>query len=160
MKTIFIGRHAKSSWADLLMSDFERPLNERGKHDAPIMAHRLKEMGFSPQCIISSPANRALSTAKYYAKTFDLPVHTKANLYHGVPENYIEALQEADDTFDSVILFGHNPTLTMIANEIQYNCIDNIPTSGVIIATSDKNKWSDVEWKNCKLIKIIYPKET
>jgi phosphohistidine phosphatase len=159
MKTILISRHAKSSWDNASLTDFERPLNHRGHKDAPEMAEKIQAAGFRPDVLISSPANRALTTAKYYAKTFGLPVAEVKKLYHGMPEDYLSVIQEQVDEDHTVMLFGHNPGITYIANLIEPGVTDNIPTAGVIIASCPAKSWAEVEWRNCRLEKIAVPKE-
>lgn len=158
-KKIIIIRHAKSSWSDFNISDFDRPLDERGLRDAPIMANLLKETGHHPQKLISSAANRAQSTAKYFSKVFDLPIEITKELYHGEPGNYIDQLMDLDNTVHCVALFGHNPGITHIANLIQRGSTDNVPTCGIIIAeTIDDTTWQKISWKNMRLINILTPK--
>ncbi|MFZ1704151.1 MAG: histidine phosphatase family protein [Saprospiraceae bacterium] len=158
MKTIFISRHAKSSWDNYFVQDFDRPLNVRGLNDAPMMAAKLKAHQYFPQYIISSPAKRALSTAEFYAKEFNLPITEDKNLYHGDEGNYLEVINQTDEKYNSVMLFGHNPGITYIANSIQSGCTDNIPTSGLIIASCDVKTWKEVDWHLCHLIQLAYPK--
>jgi len=81
MKRLYLLRHAKSSWKDLTLSDFDRPLNKRGKRDAPLIAKKLKEKGIRPDIIISSPAKRARKTAKIFAKTLHVALKTEEKLY-------------------------------------------------------------------------------
>ena len=159
MKTILISRHAKSAWDDATLTDFERPLNHRGHKDAPEMAKKIKESGFRPDVLISSPANRALTTAQYYSKTFNLPVNEMKKLYHGMPEDYLAVLHELEDEINTAMLFGHNPGITHIANLIQPGVTDNIPTASVIIARCVVKTWEELDWRNCRLEKIAVPKE-
>jgi phosphohistidine phosphatase len=158
-KKIIIVRHAKSSWTDIGLSDFDRPLDERGLRDAPVMADLLKETGHFPEKLISSSAVRAKSTAHYFSKVFDIPVETTRELYHGEPENYIDQLNLLNETTLSIALFGHNPGITYLANLIKPGVTDNIPTCGIIIAEMPKNiLWKDVSWSKMKLISILTPK--
>lgn len=159
MKTILISRHAKSAWDNPRLTDFDRPLNERGHKDAPEMAKKIRKAGFIPDVLISSPANRARTTANYYAADLQLPVSEVKKLYHGMPEDYLSVIQELPEDVHTVMLFGHNPGITYIANMIQPGVTDNIPTAGVIIARSPANSWEEVEWQNCRLEKIAVPKE-
>lgn len=159
MKYIYISRHAKSSCDHLGTKDFDRPLNERGHHDAPAMAKLFEKNGYSPEILLSSPANRALTTAEYYSERFQLPITQVTKLYHGIPEDYLLEIQNLPDHVESVMLFGHNPGITYIANLIQSNCTDNIPTAGVIIASCAVSRWEDVDWHKCQLKKILTPKE-
>lgn len=159
MKTIIFVRHAKSSWTDFRLSDFDRPLDERGVMDAPVMALKLKSAGVHPDLIISSPANRALTTANIFAEQFGCPVITDKDLYHGFPENYLNALQNTASDIQTVALFGHNPGLTVLTNIIHPEGIDNLPTCGVVVAKvlGDK-KWDDVTFDDLQFVTMLYPK--
>ncbi|MBK8620393.1 MAG: histidine phosphatase family protein [Saprospiraceae bacterium] len=159
MKTILISRHAKSAWDNPGLKDFDRPLNTRGHHDAPEMAEKIKQLGIIPDVLISSPANRALTTARYYASLFDMPITEIPNLYHGMPEHYLDSVHELAEDVQTVVLFGHNPGITYIANMIKPGITDNIPTAGVIVAKSRADLWSDVDWELCSLERILTPKE-
>ena len=96
MKQVIIIRHAKSSWSDFSLSDFERPLDTRGLHDAPLMAERLKNLGYLPQKLCSSNAARAKETSQYFSKINNLPIDLYPNLYHGSPEDYIAVMSGLD----------------------------------------------------------------
>jgi phosphohistidine phosphatase len=159
MKTIVFVRHAKSSWTDFRLTDFDRPLDERGIKDAPFMALKLKSSGVHAELIISSPANRALTTANVFAEQFGCPVITDMDLYHGFPENYMNAIRSITADIHTVALFGHNPGLTVLTNMIHPEGIDNLPTCGVVIAKvpGDK-KWNDVTFEDLQFVTLLYPK--
>jgi phosphohistidine phosphatase len=161
MKHIYIVRHAKSSWSDLTISDVDRPLNERGKRDAPRMAERCRELGVIPELIISSNAKRAMETCTFFINQYKLPdaqVQLNKKLYHAPEHVYIEEAQLVDDRISSVMMFGHNPGITYLANSISEKFIDNVPTCGVLIIESKVNSWMDLDLMNCKLINFLYPK--
>lgn len=163
MKTLYIIRHAKSSWANPLQDDFDRPLNDRGKNDAPRMGKRLKEKDIHPDRLISSPAKRALSTAKRIAKVLNYPkekIKTEKSLYHASEDAILSMLQGLKDKHTVVMLFGHNPGLTEFVNSFQ-NVeldIDNIPTCGVVAFQIDIDSWKDVTWGKGKMVFFDYPK--
>jgi phosphohistidine phosphatase len=163
MKTLYVIRHAKSSWADPIASDFERGLNERGKKDAPRMGKRLKEKEINPDFMLSSPARRALSTAKRIAEILKYKkekIKTHAKLYHADEETILSILQEVKDKHDVVMLFGHNPGLTEFVNTlsaVEIN-IDNVPTCGVVAFSLPVDSWKAVTWKSGKLLFFDYPK--
>jgi len=160
MKKLYIIRHAKSSWKDSTLDDFERPLNKRGKLDAPFMGARLKEKNIAVDIIISSPALRAKTTAEIIAKKIN---YTQAILYKkDIYEVGIKAinkmLKKIDDNNNTLFLFGHNPDLNMLADE--YVSFDeNIPTCGVVEIAFDCERWIDISAKNAKLISFDYPKK-
>lgn len=120
MKTLLIMRHAKSSWSNMNMSDHERPLNGRGKEDAPRMGQLLKDEDLVPDLIISSTANRALSTAEAVALAADFEGELKSTrrFYHAGPETYIEVLQTVDDAFNCVMVVGHNPGMAEFVDDL------------------------------------------
>jgi len=157
MKQVIIVRHAKSSWTDFGLSDFERPLDTRGLRDAPLMAERLKGMGYSPQILCSSNAVRAIETAQYFSKLNNITLDFFPNLYHGLPEDYIEVMSGLDESISSAAFFGHNPGITFVANLIKPGCTDNIPTCGIIVASFPVGKWSEANWKNMTLVELLYP---
>jgi len=163
MKRLFLIRHAKSSWGDPDRADIDRPLNERGKRDAPVMGERLKkEHKAKPDLIISSPAKRALRTAKIIATALDYPegkIEIKASLYaSGVPA-MLDVIRHLDDSLGEVMLFGHNPDLTSLANYLSNQQVENIPTCGIFCVDFDIKSWKDM--KNQKgIFKFFdYPKK-
>jgi len=159
LKNIIIVRHAKSSWSDFSLSDFNRPLDKRGIHDAPFMAQKLKELGYKPDHIFTSDAVRAKTTAQSFQLLFDVPMTEVHSLYHGDPEDYLDVLRELDNDLGTVALFGHNPGITYIANLILPGVTENIPTCGIIIAKFESQSWDAVNWKELHLQKILVPKE-
>ena len=130
MKEVFLIRHAKSSWDRPSLSDRDRPLNTRGKRDAPFMSGMLADLFPSMDLIISSPAKRALTTAKYFASTYQIPkkeIKIVDNLYHGDPSDITQAIQSTDEKYYRIAIFGHNPGWTYFANLVPNVRIDNIP---------------------------------
>lgn len=151
MKTLLLVRHAKSSWDDPSLSDFDRPLNERGKRDAPVMVHRLLDAKVKIDAFISSPAKRAGRTARIFAKEYKRKkdeIIYKTELYGAGENEFFEIVSKIDDKFDNVALFSHNPGLTDFANELTDTKIDNIPTSAVFAIRAEAKSWS--EFKNAK----------
>ena len=131
-KTLYLLRHAKSSWKDMTISDFDRPLNKRGKHDAPLMAEKMRAKGVKPQMIISSPAKRARKTAKIFAEVLNVPLRLDKTLYACSSKEMIQVIQTALDTYNDVMIVGHNPELTMVNDILSDKEIFNIPTSGIV----------------------------
>ena len=111
MKTLLVMRHAKSSWSNALLSDHERPLNERGLRDAPKMGQLLKAEGSVPQHIITSTAKRAMTTAEQvaFSSSYEGEIENESNFYHAVPDTYIEKCRFLDDEINVVMVVGHNP---------------------------------------------------
>lgn len=161
MKTLYLVRHAKSSWDNPLLDDFSRPLNERGKRDAPSMAKRLKEKRVVLDLLLTSPAVRALSTAKEMAKVLNCDEHkvkTLPDLYHASPEKILHILKQVKDNFNIVMLVGHNPGLTEFIDALTELAIDNVPTCGVAAFQLNINSWRELEMKEETLLFYDYPK--
>ncbi len=163
MKTLYVIRHAKSSWDAMNVDDFERPLNERGKRDAPRMGKRLKEKDIHPGLMLASPAKRTLNTSKRIAKILGYPrdnIKTDRRLYHPDEETILSIVQGLKDKLDHVMLFSHNPGLTDFVNTLMdgANDIDNVPTCGVVALQFNVDSWSDVDWGKGKLLFFDYPK--
>lgn len=161
MKHIYIIRHAKSSWGDMTQRDVDRPLNTRGKRDAPVMAAKCVERNLIPDLIISSNAKRAMETCEYFINTFKLSedkVQLNKKLYHAPEDVYFEEAQLIDDDISSVMMFGHNPGITYLANTVSEEYIDNVPTCGVLVIESDIDSWINLDPMICKLVDFLYPK--
>ncbi len=146
MKNLILIRHAKSSWDDPSLNDSERPLNKRGKTDAPIMGRLLKEKSLLPELMVSSPAKRALKTASRIAKEIGYPkerIEIKEELYLKGTGAIVELIRRLDDGQGRVFLFGHNPDLTELANLLTGANLDNIPTCGVVSITFPFDTWQE-----------------
>ena len=162
MKTLYLIRHAKSSWDDSIQSDIERPLNERGFHDAPIMAKLLRNKNVIPDLIISSPANRAFTTAEIFSAQLDYTaakIKSDARIYDATMRDLTEVVREIDDLNKTVLLFGHNPGLSNFANLLGDVFINGMPTCSVAGIELDINSWKDLERHCGKLILFEYPKK-
>ena len=156
MKRVCLVRHAKSSWKDITLSDIDRPLNKRGKHDAPMMAEKLKASGFFPDIILSSPAKRARKTAKHFGNIYNLPVTMDERLYEADTQTLETVLHEAFEHHEHVMLVSHNPGLTCFNDAISNIPIYNIPTAGIVCITFPTQ--NDVDTLNGKQQFFIYPK--
>ena len=124
MRTLYLIRHAKSSWGNPGLRDHDRPLNERGLHDAPKMAQLLAEQGIKPDLLVSSPAKRALTTALYFAEAFKIEgieVLREAKIYEAFPHEILSIISDLPESAQTVALFGHNPTFTEVANRFMEN---------------------------------------
>ena len=148
MKTLILVRHAKSSWTDPTLSDHNRPLNERGRRDAPFMGKILAERGIRPDAIFSSSAVRALETAKCFARAFGREpdsIAVRPEIYHADSESMLELIAGLDDAFGTVLVFGHNPTFTELANLFTDRHLDNLPTCGIFAVGFAVDHWSEVK---------------
>lgn len=161
MKTLYLMRHAKSSWDDSSQKDFDRTLNERGKKDLLEMGKRLKKKGIKPDLIISSPALRALKTAKEIAKEIGYPekniVH-EFDVYNASIEDLIFIIRNIDNKYESVMLFGHNPSFTGMVGYLTNQFIDNIPTAGIVQINFDLPTWKQVTHQSGQFISFDFPK--
>lgn len=162
MKTVYFIRHAKSSWADMSLRDFDRPLNKRGKRDAPFMAEKMNSFGIKPDLIISSPANRAYTTAKYFAAAMDIKaseIVQEENIYEAYPSAVFKIIQRLPSVINTIFIFGHNPAFTMIANSFEGAYLDNVPTCGIVEISAEINQWKDFVAENGVLKEFHYPKQ-
>lgn len=162
MKTLFLVRHAKSSWSTPGMRDFDRPLNERGMNDAPKMASFLQKSGITPDLIVSSPAKRALTTARFFASVFRInesDIVLNPDIYEAEPTDVLRIISELPETSSTVMIFGHNPTFTDIANRFSEDIIENVPTCGVVCIKSRAEKWNELFEGNSRIAASWFPKE-
>ena len=162
MKTLYIVRHAKSSWGDLTLPDFDRPLNERGKKDAPIMAQRLLKRKIQIDQFVSSPANRAFKTCKLFCQEFNSPLERIMlvdELYHAPKDTFYNVIERADNRLKSIALFSHNPGITDFVNSLADDvCIDNMPTCAVFAISSPIQHWADFKTAVKTVLFFDYPK--
>ncbi len=162
MKTLYLARHAKSSWKYPKLDDFERPLNKRGRRNAPFMGGILEKLNVSPDLIISSPANRAAMTARILADAIDYSLENiqySEAIYEFSEYALIEVVKQIDDAVKAVMLVGHNPAITGLANTVGDQPISNIPTSAVFCADLDIASWADI-YEDCGQMKFFeYPKK-
>ncbi len=162
MKTLYLIRHAKSSWKDFSIKDHDRPLNKRGKRDAPFMGKLLNKRSIFPDLIVSSTANRALTTAKIIAKEITYPIdkiRTISDIYEASIPDLERVLYGLDDSVDKVFLFGHNPSITYFANEFETKeYIDNVPTCGIVHLEFPIDSWQKFMLGEGKVISLTIPK--
>lgn len=159
MKRLFFSRHAKSSWGDLSLRDIDRPLNKRGRRDAPIMAAKLAEITGQIDLLLSSPAKRTLLTRSYFEQALDHEaVAIEENIYEASKDNLLNVICDLPDEHNSVLLFGHNPSFTTMYNHFSDEYLDNLPTSGLFGLSSTAGSWSDLDTTNTKVDFLIFPK--
>ena len=160
MKKLYLIRHAKSSWAEMHQRDFDRPLNKRGKRDAPLMGQLLKDKGMIPDMIISSPAVRAFTTAQIIASQLgydaDL-IYKERQIYEASLAEMLDVIGSIPDSIHSAMLFGHNLTFTYLASYFGEQ-LGNLPTCGVITVKCDVKSWVDVNEHNGKVVRLDFPK--
>lgn len=162
MKRLYIVRHAKSSWGGIGLSDFERPLNERGKRDAPEMAQRLLDRKVKIDAFISSPAKRAKNTCKAFCKTYKITedeIIYMDELYHANSEMIYKVVNEFSNTFGNAAIFSHNPGITDFVNILCEGVrTENMPTCAVFAIEMDISNWSEFKAAEKKFLFFDYPK--
>ena len=161
MKTLILVRHAKSSWDHPGLSDFDRPLNERGKKDAPEMAKRLKDKGIQLDHLVSSPAKRAKKTARCFAEEFGLEkqdIKLVEHLYLATQSAFLDAVSGINDKHKTVALFSHNPGITEFASSLTTVRVDDMPTCAMFALQADGESWKDFEKAEKKFLFFDYPK--
>jgi phosphohistidine phosphatase len=147
-KQLFIVRHGKSSWDLGNISDIDRPLKERGVNDGYLMAERLLAKNLNPEKIITSPANRALHASTIFARVLRYPyqnIDINEDIYFADKKTMLNLIKHVHNQFESLMLFGHNPTFTDLANHFLNHSIDNIPTTGVVWLKFEANEWAEID---------------
>ncbi len=162
MKNLYLLRHAKSSWDDPELKDFERPLNQRGLEDIPVMALRFLERHSSVGSIVCSPALRTKTTAQLFSDAVGYQgaaIISNPGLYFAGVGMFLKATTLIDEDCDSALLVGHNPAITEFANAMANISIDNIPTCGLVHLQLDIDHWSEAELGHATLVEFDYPKK-
>lgn len=162
MKKLFLVRHAKSSWKFPELEDFDRPLNKRGKRDAPFMGKLLKEKKIKPDLLLSSPAVRAYVTARTIAEQINYPakkLQKNEGLYHGSIRELMVSIKKTDKKINSLMIFGHNPGLTEFSNYLTAKYLDNIPTCGIVEIDLRIEDWKEIDEDSGTLVSFEYPKK-
>jgi phosphohistidine phosphatase len=160
MKTLLVLRHAKSSWRESELSDHDRPLNKRGKRDAPRMGELIRAEDLLPDLILTSSARRALTTAELVAEAsgYEGEIQVSRDLYAAGPEEFIDALCALPDGFDSVLVIGHNPGLEELV-EVLTEEAPAMPTATLAQVALDIDRWVDLEGEGAgRLVKLWLPR--
>ena len=161
MKQVYLIRHAKSSWKDSSLRDIERPLNNRGKRDAPFMAAQMVAKGMQVDSICSSPSKRTQATAQAFATALDYPfeaIEWEAAIYEATATTLMHIIQGWPDHWQTVALFAHNFACTDFANYYADPILDNVPTTGVVHIGFSTKKWVHVNSNNGKVLDFEYPR--
>ncbi|MGI9343330.1 MAG: SixA phosphatase family protein [Gammaproteobacteria bacterium] len=161
-KRVTLLRHAKSSHDDFSIKDHDRPLNDRGERDAPIMGRRLAEKDGRPTLILTSTATRARQTARLVAKAIGYPrefMQSERKLYLADPETILDVIGEQDDAFNDIVVCGHNPGITELACMLGGTNIDNVPTCGMVIIAAETDSWEGLRSAARTLVDFDYPKK-
>ena len=158
MKQLILIRHAQAKNPNAQLSDFERPLSSFGKENAAQIGKRLAQQ-VNIQKLFTSPAERALTTARIIGKALQLPeykVLANTELYSFDMEDIYSFIECLDDQLDSVAIVGHNPAITLLANDLTFTSINNVPTAGVINIQLNISSWVDIQSGVGKLVSFEY----
>lgn len=162
MKKLYIARHAKSDWPAGTLTDFARPLNERGRNDASLMSKFLRSNRLIPDIILTSPATRALTTDRFLAEQSaheKIPIFTVDLLYMTDVPHTLAVVSAIDDMLHSAMIVGHNPTQTLLANYLTNEMIDSVPTCGIVIAEFlHADSWQEISRSTGVLTAFYSPK--
>ncbi|WP_426493386.1 SixA phosphatase family protein [Hymenobacter sp. 102] len=161
MKTLYLMRHAKSSWSFDDLSDKQRPLNDRGRDDAPLMGQALKKRDIRLDLLVSSPAVRAMSTAALVAHELEYPaekIEVVETIYEATVPDLLTVVQQLPDSADSVLLVGHNNTLTEFANLLSPSEIPEMPTASIVCLKFNTASWAQTDRANAEYYFFDKPK--
>lgn len=154
-------RHAKSSWDFPELSDHDRPLNKRGRGDAPLMGQQLLSREVQFDLILTSTAVRALTTATLVAKEVDYDrdkIQALSDIYKADRRELIKIIQHVPDDIDKLLVVGHNPIMSEVANKLSPEAIADVPTAGVVALRFNCDSWLDISGENSKLLFFDFPK--
>lgn len=161
MKRLLMVRHAKSDWSNLRLKDYDRPLNERGKLNAPAMGKRLLDRNFKVDLIVSSTAKRAASTANRIAKAINYDkskIEWIKELYHAEPKKIKEVIYQLENKAQCAMVVCHNTGITDFVNSLCGLITQNVPTCGMVAFEIDTDKWENFSNAPIKLIFYDYPR--
>ena len=163
MKEIILIRHAKSDWGNELLKDVDRHLNERGYRDAYILSKWYVEAKTQPGLILSSTGVRALSTALIFARSMEFEMKNfqlEETIYEASLDTLLTVVAKQNDSKNSIMLFGHNPSITNLCNKLSDDLFfDDVPTCGIISYSFNVEKWNEVKLKKGKLNYFQFPKD-
>ncbi|MCS1408304.1 MAG: 2,3-bisphosphoglycerate-dependent phosphoglycerate mutase [Verrucomicrobia subdivision 3 bacterium] len=146
MKTLYLVRHAKSSWADPGLADRDRPLNRRGMRNGPMMAERLRAKGVRFDQMITSPVKRAQETLRFFIDGLGVSkskVRVEEALYGASVDQWLRLIQQLDESWTTAMMVGHNPTITELAHALGRSDISNVPTCGILACEYDGDYWAN-----------------
>jgi phosphohistidine phosphatase len=167
MKLLYLLRHAKSSWDDPDLDDFDRPLNKRGRKSAKAMAAHFRAAGVAPDIVLCSPAKRTRETLKHLAPALDhVPVRLDRRIYEASYQTLLLCLADLPSEVESVLLVGHNPGLERLALYLMSDqghgpgaarLQDKYPTGSLAVLSAPASEWSDLKVGSCRLDDFVRP---
>jgi phosphohistidine phosphatase len=161
MKTLLLMRHGKSSWDDESLPDHDRPLNKRGRRDAPRMGHLLRRQGLTPGLVIASDARRAAETASALADAsgYEGDVRLEPSLYAAEPEAYLSVLRTLPDDLETVLVIGHNPGMEMLLEELTGSA-EHLATAAIAQVKLPLDHWQNLsESAGADLVQVWQPRD-
>ena len=161
MKTIYLVRHAKANKEIANIDDFNRTLIERGENDAKLIANHINNKKFIPELIISSSATRAFATATIFSDILKFPIEkilSNSEVYNSTTESLTKVIKNISDDYNSIMIIGHNPTMTYLVNFLTDSFLDHMPTSSFASIKVSAERWSEIKGNNNKLTYFISPK--
>jgi len=162
MKNLLILRHAKSDWSQPYTSDYDRPLNERGKKDAPLIGEEIFRRKIVPQIILSSTAKRAKRTAEKVSQSFNYQgkIVWMEKFYFGDEDDIIKALQTIESQYERVMIVGHNPTLENLVALLTSSKMDiELPTASLVSIDFNFEAWNKLTLNSGEFKFIIKPRD-
>jgi phosphohistidine phosphatase len=160
-RNLILIRHTKSNWGDAMLPDFDRPIKKDRVDDAKSMAAELKDLGVEPDLIICSPAKRTRQTAEYFCDKLKYDydkIEFDKRIYESTAEDVLQVIRETDAKIKTLLVIGHNPSLTHVANMFSENSIGEMPTTGVVWIEFDVKDWEIYKISPCKLKAFLTPK--
>lgn len=160
MKNLYLIRHAKSSWDDAKVTDLDRPLNEKGHQDAKLMSAFLYSQNIIPDLMISSPANRALSTCNYFATAFGYyptKILQHKDIYEALPNDLYKIIHQLENQLSTVLIFGHNPSISYFLDEFINDYIPEVSACGIIHFRMTTGDWQNFNPNNAKFVAMWEP---
>ncbi len=154
-------RHAKALKESADGSDFERDLDERGKKDLVAMAFSLNKISIQPELIVSSPARRTKKTSKIMAKELKIQenqIEFDSNIYEASISDLMHVIHELNETHSTIMLVGHNPSITSIVGYLTSTFAEHVPTSGIVVVEFQENNWRLIQARSGKVIAYLNPK--
>lgn len=161
MKTLYLVRHAKSSWDHPGLSDFDRPLMPKGITKSKKIIDFLVDRNIRPDLMVSSPAVRAFETAKLFAKGLGYApdkIKVDKKIYDGYYDRILDVIFETGNEAQSLMMFGHNPTLSHLANLFIHPGIEPLTTSAVAAILFNTDRWEDIPAAQSEKVFVVYPK--
>ncbi|WP_439881136.1 SixA phosphatase family protein [Pontibacter sp. MBLB2868] len=161
MKTLYILRHAKSSWKFEELSDHDRPLNKRGRSDAQLIGQELASRGVNPNMIISSSAVRAISTATLTGREMGYEpdnIVVKEAIYGAGTEDLLETVRSTPSEVQYLMIVGHNEAISDFANMLSPEHVASLPTAGIVALEFDCDSWYDISKDKATMLFYDFPK--